>query len=167
MKSLLVRMLLAWLIVFMLTIVPLPSMLSPFRPPWVLLLALYIQLFLPNYFKITWLFIVGLLLDSLLSTVMGEHAFCLCLVAWLASGKARRFSFFSMSQQMLFVGYFAISYQVLIVLIDSFFGYHAALLSIVGIGIFSVLLWPWFCLVGQEWLVPASYRVNYKNGGIS
>ena len=91
-----------FIVALILSILPMPELISAFRPPWVLLLVLYIEYFLPGNFKLTTLLIVGLLLDVLLSTVIGEHSFALLLVTWIASSKSRRFQFFSMMQQICF-----------------------------------------------------------------
>ncbi len=114
-----------------------------FRPPWIMLFVLYIQFFLPNYFNMTSLFILGLCLDVLLSTVIGEHPFALLLTTWFAAGKARRFNFFSMGKQMLLVGLFCLLYQLIIFLIDAFLGYSPRLWMVVVSALFSLLFWPW------------------------
>ena len=145
-----VRLFLALFFAFVFTILPLPDLLIEFRPPWVLLLVLYVQLFLPNYFSITLLFFIGLCLDVLLSTVIGEHAFALLLTTWFVMGKARRFNFFSLLQQMILVALFCLSYQLIIYFIESFLGYHNNLRGIVGAAVFGMLLWPWMRVLGDR-----------------
>ncbi|STX37869.1 rod shape-determining protein MreD [Legionella feeleii] len=94
MNSLNLRLIIAIMLALVLTILPLPDLLVGLRPPWVLMLVLYLQYYLPDHFNISLLVIIGLMLDVLLATVIGEHAFALCFVSWIASNKARRFSFF-------------------------------------------------------------------------
>ena len=101
----------------------------------------------------TWVFVLGIGLDSMLSSVMGEHALCLALVTGLASGKSRRFALFPIGQQMVFIGLYAMTYQVLLVLVDSFLGYQTNGLSVLWIGLVSVLVWPWLRLLGEEFLL--------------
>ena len=143
MLTLNLRLFFALFIAFVLTIVPLPEIMTGLRPAWVLMLVLYIQFFLPDYFNITLLFFLGLCLDVLLSTVIGEHAFALVLTTWFASGKARRFNFFSIIQQMALIALFCLVYQLNIYLIEAFVGYNPDLLMVVGPTLFSTLLWPW------------------------
>jgi rod shape-determining protein MreD len=138
-----IRLFFALFLSFVLTILPLPEMIMAFRPPWVLLFVLYIQFFLPNYFNITLLFLLGLCLDVLLSTVIGEHAFALVVTTWFAAGKARRFSFFAMIQQMLLVALFSCIYELIVYLIEAFVGYHNAPWIIVGPAVLSMFFWPW------------------------
>lgn len=152
-----IRLMITVLIALILTIMPLPDILTQVRPPWILLIVLYMQFYLPNYFNATLVFMLGLMLDSLLATVIGEHALILCIVAWLANSKARRFALFPISQQMMFIGFFAMAYQLIIVLIDSFLGYQAELVSIIGAGVVSVLVWPWLRLMGEEFLLSVGH----------
>jgi len=135
-----------------LTILPLPQVLVIARPVWVLLLLLYLQFYRPDYCNLTLLFILGLTLDILLSSVIGEHILTLTLVIWIASNQARRFYFFSIGQQMLFIGLFCLLYQLILFTIDSFIGVHRDLLSLFLPPVVSVLFWPWLRLMGEELL---------------
>jgi rod shape-determining protein MreD len=145
-----VRILLALLMMFIMTILPLPEMFTGFRPPWVLLFVLYLQLLLPRYFNLIFLFLIGLCLDVLSSAVLGEHAFALVLTTWLASTKTRRFEFFSLGQQMAYIILFCCTYQFVIVLVDAFLGYHYDLLSMVVSAFIGMLLWPWIRLLADS-----------------
>jgi len=150
MNPLYLRIVTAIIIALALTILPLPELLLELRPPWILILILYIQFFLPDYFNIVFLLIIGLVLDVLLSTVLGEHAFALSLVAWLANSKARRFRLFAMGQQMALIGFFCLLYQGLIVVIDASLGYYYGFLMSLGSTAISVLLWPWMRLIADD-----------------
>ncbi len=147
------RLLLAVTIAFVLTILPLPAIIAGFRPQWVLLIVLYIQFFLPHYFRVTWLFLLGLCLDVLLSTVIGEHAFALLLTSWFAAGKTRRFAFFSTLQQMILIIVFCFIYQFVIYLIDASQGYNNGILCVAGTAFISMLFWPWV-----KWMADSSLR---------
>ncbi|KTC81377.1 rod shape-determining protein MreD [Legionella brunensis] len=152
MNSLYLRLFIAIVLALALTILPLPDLLIGLRPPWVLMLVLYLQFFLPNYFNVVILLVIGLALDVLLSTVLGEHAFALSIVSWIASNKARRFNFFSMGQQMALIGFFCLLYQVLILIMEAFLGYHIALLMSIGSAAISMVLWPWVRLLADDTL---------------
>ena len=144
------RLLLALFIAFVLTILPLPEAVMGFRPPWILLFALYVRFFLPSYFNITVVFFLGLCVDVLLSTVIGEHAFALLLTTWFASGKARRFIFFSLIQQMMLIAVFCLIYQLIIFFIDAFLGYHNNILTLTGAVALSVFFWPWIRMLADS-----------------
>lgn len=153
------RLFIALLLALILTIIPLPNFLIAFRPAWILLLAFYIQLFLPNYFNVALLFLLGICLDVLLATVLGEHAFTLLLITWLVSGKAQRFSFFPMGQQMILIFLGTFFYQIVILIIDVLMGYHADVIGPIGSALISMLLWPWLKLFADSLLCP---KVTYQ-----
>lgn len=160
MNSINLRFFIALLLSLVLTIIPLPHLLANFRPPWVMLLVLYLQFFLPGLFSISLVVILGLILDVLLSTVLGEHIFALSLVCWIASNKSRRFSLFSMEQQMALIGAFALLYELLILITDACFGYRVGfILPLTGTALVSVLLWPWIRLLADDRLL---VRVVYR-----
>lgn len=159
MISLRLRLIAGFIGVLILSILPMPELISAFRPPWVLLFVLYIEYFLPGIFKLTALLIAGLLLDALLSTVIGEHSFALLLVTWIASTKSRRFRFFSMVQQICLVGFFCFLYQSIISFIDVLLGFNYSLFMPFASAAFSMFLWPWIRLLGDGSLL---IRPNYR-----
>lgn len=150
------RLILIFTVSLILTILPLPGLLSYFKPTWELLFLLYMQFYLPHYFHVLLLFFIGLLLDALLATVIGEHAFALILVGWIASTKSRRFYFFSISQQMALIGLLTFTYQAAILLIDGFLGFSIYPWSLLTNTVVNILLWPWIRLLGDEALSTAS-----------
>lgn len=159
MRFLNLRLIVATILALALTILPLPELLVGLRPPWALLLLLYVQFFLPNQFNLILLVAIGLALDTLLSTVLGEHALALSLVAWIASSKARRFDLFTMSQQMALIGLFCLFYQMLILFIDYSLGYYSGFVMPLVSTLITILLWPWIRLIADEGLVVrAAYR---------
>ncbi len=154
------RLLLTVLMAFVLTILPLPDMLSGFRPQWILLIVLYIQFFLPNYFSVTFIFFLGLCLDVLLSTILGEHAFALLLTSWFAVGRTRRFIFFSTLQQMALIAIFGLIYQGVLYLMDASLGHSAGITVVPQRALLSMLLWPWIKWVGSL-LLPSKTASRY------
>jgi len=150
--SLNMRLLIALFVAFVLTVLPLPDLLHGIRPPWILLLVLYVQFYLPHYFNITLILILGLCLDVLLSTVIGEHAFALLLTTWISSGKTRRFYFFSMIQQTMLIASFCFIYQLCLFLMESFLGYHNPVMMLVASTLLTILLWPWVRVLADNTL---------------
>lgn len=159
MRNLQLRITLGFIAALCLSILPLPEYISAFRPPWVLLFVLYIEYFLPGNFKLTALLIVGLTLDVLLSTVIGEHSFALLSVTWIASSKSRRFQFFTMMQQIFMIGFFSLLYQFVILLIDGLLGFNYSLLTPFISAILSMFFWPWIRLLGDDTLL---IRLAYR-----
>lgn len=149
---------LSFLLVLIATIVPLPHIVLGARPLWVLILLLYLQFYQPHYCNLLVLLIMGLFLDVLLSTVLGEHALAVTLVIWIASNQTRRFYLFSIGQQLLLIGFFCLLYQLILYTIDAFLGLSMGLFSVIASSVSSVLFWPWLRLLAEEffWIKPKS-----------
>lgn len=152
MMKLKIRLFFLLILACMLTILPLPQAIAGFKPPWVLLLILYIQFYLPQYFNPSILLFLGVCLDVLLSTALGEHAFAFILTTWFAAGKVRRFNFFSISQQMMLVGLFCLFYQGIIFLMGAFMGHSNEFFMVVGSAFLGLLFWPFMRLLGESTL---------------
>ncbi|MCE3046147.1 MULTISPECIES: rod shape-determining protein MreD [Legionella] len=153
MSSMNIRLLVAFLLALALSILPLPELIVGIRPPWILLLMLYVQFYLPDRFSLAVLILMGLILDTLLSTIIGEHTFALSIVTWIASSKSRRFCLFSIGQQMALVGIAALVYQLCIFGIDIILGGYASLFDVLGSAVISVLIWPWIRLLTEDTLL--------------
>lgn len=143
-----------------LAIIPLPEIIHSFRPCWTLLLILYIQFYLPQQFRIIVVLVFGLCLDVLMSSVLGEHGLALLLAIWLASTKARRFTFFSLGQQTLFVGLLCFLYQLTFFAIDGLLAYHVQLSMMVASTFVSMLLWPWLRMLADDALQARTFRAG-------
>lgn len=124
-----------------LTVLPLPAQISGIRPAWVLLCLLYLQMYLPKYFHVWVVLCLGLGLDALLSTPMGEHAFALLVTTWLMVGKTHRFMFFSIMQQMLIIGLACGCYQLILFIVDGSFGHMTAVSTVLGVALSGMIFW--------------------------
>ncbi len=133
-----------------LTILPLPAQLSVIRPAWVLLCVLCLQTYMPRYFHVLFVLFLGLCLDALLSTPMGEHAFALIVTTWCMAGRTQRFMFFSVMQQMLVVGLACCCYQGILLIADASFGHMSSLFAGLGVTLSSMLCWPILARVSLE-----------------
>ncbi len=161
MRNIHLRLVMAFIIALSLSILPMPQFFSYCRPPWILLLVLYIEYFLPGQFKLITLLFVGLILDVLLSTVIGEHSFALLLVTWLASTKSRRFQFFSMMQQICLIGFFCLLYQTVISFIDALLGFHYQPLMPLASALLGTIIWPWIRLLADDALAIPVLRQRF------
>jgi rod shape-determining protein MreD len=153
------RLFAGFILALILSILPLPSFICVFRPPWVLLLSLYIGYFLPGKSNLLALLVLGLILDVLLSSVLGEHSFALLVVTWLAANKSRRFQFFSMMQQIFLIGFFCLLYELIIALIDALLGFNYNIYHPLGSALMGMFFWPWIRLLGEDiFLTRRTYR---------
>lgn len=141
------RIAILMMLALMLSILPLPFVLNTCRPQWVLLASLYVQFFMPRYFSLLFTLIMGLSLDVLLSTILGQHAFALLLTLWVSSRYAKRFHFCSITQQMGLTLGLALLYQSTIIILTLLTGEHILFWPLVGRSMITAVLWPWLRLI--------------------
>ena len=70
------------LIALFLMVMPLPEWIRPFRPEWVTLVVIYWCLALPSRVNIGIAWIMGLIVDVLTGTLLGQHALAMAIVAF-------------------------------------------------------------------------------------
>ncbi len=90
-------------VALLLTILPLPEWARPFRPQWVTLALIYWCLALPHRVGVGSGFVLGILLDVLASTLLGQHALGLSVVAFITVQLYARIRVFPLWQQALAV----------------------------------------------------------------
>ena len=146
------RLLFILTMMLLLSIVPLPSPLSFFRPLWLLLFIIYLQSTRHKLAPVWLVLLFGLLLDVLGSGILGLQAFALLLTTYIVSKRALRFRLFPMTQQLLGITAFCGIYQFVLGIMQYMWGYPSAFMSIFCPIIMSTLCWPWFQYFGDRLL---------------
>lgn len=82
----------------MLAVVPLPDVVAPARPDWVAVVLLYWSLMAPRHFSLLTAFWMGIALDTLSGALLGQNAFALLVVVYLAEKFHLRLRVFPVSQ---------------------------------------------------------------------
>ena len=77
-----IMMLATFVLAICLSIIPLPDWANWLRPAWVTLVLAYWILAYPEYINVGVAWFLGLLLDALYGTVLGQHALALTVVAY-------------------------------------------------------------------------------------
>ena len=135
------------LLALILSVLPLPELITPFRPDWLLLTLIYWTIALPHRANVGTAFFAGLLLDLLLGSVLGVHALALVIPVYLAALQFQRMRNYSLWQQAFLVAALAILNKLLIFWAaymnrDIQLDYHY-FWSIVS----SMVFWPWIFLL--------------------
>lgn len=138
------------LIAVMLTIVPLPDWLAPFRPDWVTLTLIYWAMMLPRTWSVGSAWIVGLLLDVAQGTILGQHALTLCLVVFVTVRFHLLMRVFPMSQLTATVFALLALYQFLLFWINGVAGVTAPSVHYWAPVVVGTAIWPfvWMLLSG-------------------
>lgn len=134
-------------IAMFLTILPMPAGLEGFRPQWVTLTIIFWCLTLPDRVGVFWGFGVGLMLDVLTASLLGQQALGLSLVAYVAIKLHARIRLFPLWQQSFFVWVLLLAERLLTLWILGVTGQPMPTLSYWIPTFVGLLLWPWLSAV--------------------
>ena len=93
--------LLSFVIAFVLAIIPLPPLLQIVRPEFVTIVLIYWCIALPTRIGVGVGWSVGLVMDVLVDTLLGQHALTLALIAYLSIKFHQQIRVFPVWQQAL------------------------------------------------------------------
>lgn len=136
---------------FFLELMPVPIWANWFKPDWLLLIALFWIMTAPETFNVVFVWVLGLILDAVKGSLLGEHAFAMLIVAFIFLKFYRRFRLYSLWQQALGIFLFVFLYQFIIFIIQgtinqlpNSYAYWAACLT-------SAIFWPSVYLFLRDW----------------
>ncbi len=133
---------LSFAVAFLLAVFPLPVDLRWARPEWVTLVLIYWAIALPQRVGILVAFIVGLLLDVLEGSVLGQNALSLSVVTYLALVLYQRLRVFNMLQQASVIFVMVGINQLVSQWVQNLTGVGAVSLLFLLPAFLSALLWP-------------------------
>jgi len=145
-----IAIIISLLLALMLSILPLPSWAVAFRPLWVVLVCLYWVLVMPDRFGLFSVWIVGILLDALNGTLIGEHALALVCVSYVLYKLRQQFLMMAVIQQMIGIFVLILSYQFIIFMTEGFIGQLPVMKWFWVSALVSAIIWPWVYMVMQK-----------------
>lgn len=86
-----------------LKIAPIPSVLIPYNPDWILLIIIAHVLATPHRFSIGGAWLIGLLTDALTSKLLGQYALAYAVCAYIVATLHRQIRLFPIVQQCVVV----------------------------------------------------------------
>jgi len=137
------------LFALMLAVVPLPRTLDAFRPDWVAVVMLYWSLIEPRRYGLLTAFWLGLVLDTLSGTLLGQHSLALLVVVYLSQRFHLRIRAFPASQVALLVIALLALYEFILFWIDGVARHDMPLIERWGPVLTGGALWL-LVLVGVE-----------------
>ena len=132
---------------FLLTLLPMAEWAVPWRPPWVALVLLYWCLAAPERVGVLAGWGSGLILDTLVGTLIGQNALALGVVAWIARRIYRRVRLLPLWQQGLSVFGIMVVHQVLVSWVTGLRGLPVDALMHVSVPLAGAVVWPWIFLL--------------------
>jgi len=130
------------LVGLILTIMPLPDAVDPFRPDWLALLVIFWTMQLPRTWSVGSAWLIGIFLDVAQGTLLGQHALALCFVAFVTVRFHLLMRVFPMPQLMVTVLSILAIYQFLLFWINGVAGISAPSVTYWGPIISGTVLWP-------------------------
>ena len=142
--------LLTFCIALMLMVLPLPEWARPYRPQWVTLTLIYWTLAAPQRVGVGVGFLLGIALDVLSGTLLGQHALGLSLVAYATVKLHQRIRVFPLWQQSLVVLLLLVSDHLVTLWVMGATQDQPPGLSYWAIPPLSALLWPWVFILLRD-----------------
>lgn len=90
------------------TLLPWPRTLSAIMPQWAFLVVLYWVMTMPERIGVGFALVVGLLVDSLMGTLFGQHAFAFVFIAYCALKIRMPLRHLPMWQQVMVISLFSL-----------------------------------------------------------
>lgn len=132
-----------FLVGLLLTVSPLPQFMEILRPMWLALLMAFWALELPQKVGMTTAWVLGLCVDVLYGTLLGQNALILALITFLVMSLQQRMRSFPMWQQSLIILVVFGVAQLVQLWLSALTGNRQPTLALLLPALVSGLLWPW------------------------
>ena len=148
MSSLLV--LLSFLVALMLSSVPLPDIAIIYRPEWLMLVLIYWCMAIPDRIGIFTGWLLGLVLDVMYGSLLGQNAMALAIIAYLVNTFHLRVRVFPLWQQSFMVFLMAIIYLALTAWVRGVTGGFPITWAYWMPALTSALVWPFIYILLRD-----------------
>jgi len=131
-----------FIIALLLTVIPLPDPVRYLRPDWVGLVLIYWCMALPERVGVTTGWFVGLMVDLLTGTLLGQHALSLTIVAYLTQKFHQRLRLVPVWQQSLTILVLLVLHQLLALWISRIIGRPGVPWNFWMPSVLGMIIWP-------------------------
>ena len=140
----------SFIVALMLMALPMPDWAGIWRPAWVALVLIYWCMALPERIGIMVAFTLGIFLDVLTGTLLGQNALALSVVAYITLQFYQRVRVLPLWQQGITVFGLAFIHQVLLLWINGIQGMPVSFSAYLASPLISMVLWPWIFVVLRD-----------------
>ena len=148
----------SFVVAFMLMALPLPGWAVNWRPAWVAIVLIYWCMAVPDRIGIAVGWFLGLILDVQLSTVLGQNALGLALIAFITIKTYKRMRVYPLAQQAVLICFYILLYELIMLWITSYLGTSTHDWTYWMPAITSMLLWPWLFIIMRD--VRRKYHIS-------
>lgn len=140
-----------FLIALVLTLLPMPSWTVWLRPAWILMVLIYWAMAAPYRVNVGTAWMIGIILDVLNGTLLGEHALALTVVTYVVVRMHKQLRMYSILQQALWVLALGLFYQMILFCVQGFIGALPNTKLYWTSSLTSMLLWPWVFVILRDY----------------
>ena len=138
------------LVSLLLTLQPLPEWARPFRPQWYTLVLIYWVMAAPERVGVGSAWLLGILVDVLTGTLLGQHALGLSVITFLVLKVYRQIRLFPLWQQSIAIFVLLLLERLLALWIIGATHQPLPDLRYWGAPAIGMLLWPWAFIVLRD-----------------
>lgn len=138
------------LIALILALLPMPEWTVWLRPAWVLMVLIYWAMTVPYRVGVGVAWLMGLILDLLNGTLLGEHALALTVIIYFVSRIYIRLRMSPSLQQGMSIFAFVLLYQFILYCVQGFIGQLPESYLYWLSPVTSMLLWPWLFVLLRD-----------------
>jgi rod shape-determining protein MreD len=130
-------------VALILMILPLPDWAQIYRPNWMALVLIYWSMALPKRVGLWFAFFSGIVLDTSLGTLLGQHTLALVIVIYFNLNFYQRIRVLALAQQAVYVFALLLINQIVVAWVEGIMGRPTPLLAYFGAPLVGMLIWPW------------------------
>jgi rod shape-determining protein MreD len=138
------------LVALILMILPLPDWAQLYRPNWLALVLIYWSMALPKRVGLWFAFFSGIVLDTSMGTLLGQHTLALVVIIFLNLNFYQRIRVLVLAQQAIYVFALLLINQVLVAWVEGILGRPTPLLAYFGGPLVGMLIWPWVFVILRD-----------------
>lgn len=137
-------------IALVLALLPMPDWTIWLRPAWVLMVLIYWAMMVPTRVSVGLAWFMGLIVDLLNGTLLGEHALAYTIVIYFVTRLYLRLRMSPILQQGISILVFVFMYQFILYCIQGFIGELPPSYLYWLSSVTSMLLWPWLFVLLRD-----------------
>lgn len=142
--------LISFILAFLLTLLPLPEWARFYRPQLSTLVLIYWILASPHRVGVGVGWTVGIIIDVITGTLLGQHALALSLIAYVTQKMHQRLRLFPLWQQALTVLTLLLIEKLMVLWVMGATSQHVPSLTFWISPIVGMLLWPWLFIILRD-----------------
>ena len=137
-------------VALILMILPLPDWAQMYRPNWMALALIYWSMALPQRVGLWFAFFSGIVLDTSLGTLLGQHTLALVIVVYFNLNFYQRIRVLALAQQAIYVFALLLINQVVVAWVEGALGRPTPFLAYFGAPLIGMLIWPWVFVILRD-----------------